>query len=91
MFRKLIAIIALLLCGVSLSAQAQTLNDHTNTQLLIKGGKLSQEEAADLEKKVDTNAEDLASRFQLLGYYFTHRLKDRTGSIKNIRLKHILW
>jgi tetratricopeptide (TPR) repeat protein len=57
--------------------------------LALKGGRLSDEEAAKLEKQVALNPEDLISLTELLGYYFLKSHTDET--VKQKREKYILW
>lgn len=58
-------------------------------RLAIKGGKLSSEEAQQLEEKLQKNPDDLSARTMLLGYYGRKAFESNEARTK--RQKHILW
>jgi len=58
-------------------------------KLALEGGKLSDDEADNLEKALQGNPDDFASRMKLLGYYFGKQFKSE--SARKARQKHVLW
>lgn len=56
----------------------------SDVNLARQGGRLSAEEAQTLEKQLEANPDDLVSRAQLLGYYWSKRDLEA-------RQKHVLW
>ena len=86
---RMLVVFTWLLAGGAL-CESQTSDDQRGImdqqELLLKGGELSADGAAELEKKLQTDPDDLESRLQLLGYYF----RDRRGS-SDARQKHVLW
>ena len=81
--RYLFAIVAVLVFIYSTSFAVET------DRLIMSGIKLKAEEAESLEKQVEKDPNDIASRTKLLVYYFRKQLVDQ--SVREVRQKHILW
>jgi len=58
-------------------------------KLVIEGGKISDDEAVNLEKALQENQDDFAARIKLLGYYSLKQFKSE--SARETRQKHVLW
>ncbi len=78
------AIIALITIGWACPVHAQ---DYLS--LAVGNSNLSPDEVAALEQKVELDANDIASRVKLLGYYFLAR--SHSDAANSARRKHILW
>lgn len=58
-------------------------------RLTMSGNRLTEEEAESLEKLIEKNPRDVASRTKLLGYYSLKQFENQ--SAREARRKHILW
>jgi hypothetical protein len=56
--------------------------------LLMRGGQLSADAARELEKKLETDPDDLELRIPLLGYYWA---RANSAEARQARQKHVLW
>ena len=83
--RILFAIVAVL---VFIFMYSTTSAEETNSLIMI-GMKLKAEEAESLEKQVEKDPNDIASRTKLLVYYFRKQVVDQ--SAREARQKYILW
>src|SRR6266545_3147668 len=81
-------VVAVVLLAVSARAQTPS----TAAQLAREGRGLTAAQAADLENRLNTEAEDLAARTRLLGYYFSSSLRIAgADATRAARRRHILW
>lgn len=83
--RSLSAIVAVFVlvctCPAAFAANADS--------LAMSGGRLAAEEVESLEKQLEKEPDDIASRTKLLGYYFRKEFKDQ--SARQAKQKHVLW
>jgi hypothetical protein len=57
--------------------------------IVMSGKRLTAEEAESLEKQIETEPNDIASRTKLLGYYFQKQYQNK--SAREAKQKHVLW
>ncbi|MFK7778177.1 MAG: hypothetical protein QM501_08660 [Gimesia sp.] len=60
-----------------------------NRTLAMSGGRLTEQEASSLEKRVEQNPQDVDARLQLLGFYFRKQVGDSAAQKTN--QEHIVW
>ncbi|WP_298861940.1 hypothetical protein [uncultured Gimesia sp.] len=60
-----------------------------NRSLAMSGSRLTEAEAASLEKQVEQDPQDIDSRTKLLGYYFLKQ--QHVPSAREAKQRHILW
>jgi hypothetical protein len=67
-------------------------SDARSEMLSYQGSKLTPEQASKLEETVASSPNDLQTRTQLLGYYFSgENRKGTTAEVIEMRRRHILW
>ena len=75
----------------TLCSQAYARDYRSTNDLLKKGSSLSAEEAEKLEARVTQKPDDEEARIQLLSYYVAPRSPADLSSVKEARVRHILW
>lgn len=58
-------------------------------RLAMLGGQINARDSIALEKQVEQNPDDIASRTKLLGYYFIH--SGENPDTRSARLRHVMW
>jgi hypothetical protein len=86
----LAALVSFLLFGTPWAAggPGEGPNDRKTQDLVMAGGKLTAQEAAALETRLEGKPDDLDARVELLGYYVRHQTSEAERSA---RQKHALW
>lgn len=75
--------------GYCLVSIASSLEEISLKVLPTVGADLTSEEAADLERRLESDPDDIKARAQLLGYYKTAGFK--SSEAREAHLRHILW